>query len=360
MKQHWRKILFIFVITLACFFIGRLDSVCYNQPVGQVTSVKTIASDDSTDEHENQDRSYTQKLTVKLLNRSGQVVTINNDYYASQAESDQYHVFDQILLKKSSSGYQIDMPKRDSLLFALLGFLFSGLYFSMSRRKFSFLGLSIVVNAGLFILTIIWDASARALPVLPVFAVLAMLLSGLALYFVLGHGLQAWITWLATVIATLLALLAMAIVIALTGATGVHFETMSYVTQVPQPVFYAQAVIGVLGAVMDESGDIVAGLFGLQRESADRIFSDYWQAGLSVGREILGTLTNVLFMIFIAETIPIVVLMLRNGNNWPYILDQTMNLGILQTVVSALGIVWAVPVTAFLTATLLTRKETAK
>ncbi len=53
-------------------------------------------------------------------------------------------------------------------------------------------------------------------------------------------------------------------------------------------------------------------------------------------------------MIFIAETMPMVFLMLRNGNNWPYILDQIMNLGILQTVISGIGIVLAVPVTSAL------------
>lgn len=361
MGQHWKKILFVVLVTALGFFLGRFDSVFYHQPVGQVVAVKTISSSATTDEHGNQDQSVEQRLKVKLLNRSSKKVqTLTNNYMASQAETVRYQKGDQILLTKSEGSYQIDMAKRDSVLFALLGLLFSTLFLSMGHRKFSFLTLSVVVNAGLFLATILWDASSRSLPVLPVFVVLAMLLSALALYFVLGRGMQAWITWLSTCIATLLAIAAMALVVFITGAKGVHFETMSYVTQVPQPVFYAQAVIGVLGAVMDESGDIVAGLFGLQRESSDRTFSDYWQAGRSIGREILGTLTNVLFMIFIAETVPMVILMLRNGNNWSYILDQTMNLGILQTVVSALGIVWAVPVTAFLTASLLTKRGAIK
>lgn len=356
MKQNWQKILFVIVITALGYFLGRFDSVLYQQPVGQVTAVKTLSSESTTDEHGNQDESVDQQLRVKLLNRKDKEKVIKNSYLSSQAETIRYQKGDQILLTKSDDGYQIDMAKRDNVLFALLGLLFAGLYLAMSRRKFSFLALSIVVNAGLLLATILWDATSRSLPVLPVFVVLALLLSALALYFVLGWGLQAWITWLATCLATLLAVLAMAAVIAVTGAKGIHFETMSYVTQIPQPVFYAQALIGVLGAVMDESGDIVAGLFGLKRESSERTFADYWQAGRSIGREILGTLTNVLFMIFIAETVPMVILMLRNGNNWSYILDQTMNLGILQTVVSALGIVWAVPVTAFITATLLTKK----
>ena len=96
--------------------------------------------------------------------------------------------------------------------------------------------------------------------------------------------------------------------------------------------------------------------FGMRRENVTRQFSDYWQAGLSVGRDIMGTLVNVLFMIFIAETLPMVFLMLRNGNNWAYIMDQIMNLGILQTVVSGIGIVLAVPVTSAIVGWAMSRK----
>ena len=81
---------------------------------------------------------------------------------------------------------------------------------------------------------------------------------------------------------------------------------------------------------------------------------------MNVGRDIMGTLVNVLFMIFIAETMPMVFLMLRNGNNWPYILDQIMNLGILQTVVSGIGIVIAVPVTSALVALIVKHQQVVK
>jgi uncharacterized membrane protein len=48
-----------------------------------------------------------------------------------------------------------------------------------------------------------------------------------------------------------------------------------------------------------------------------------------------------------------VFLFLRNGNDWSTIFGMVMNLGILQTVVSAIGIVLAVPVTSAVAATAL-------
>ena len=73
-------------------------------------------------------------------------------------------------------------------------------------------------------------------------------------------------------------------------------------------------------------------------------------SGMNVGREIIGPLINILFYLFLAELLPIIVLYLRNGNTLQFALSRTMTLGYTQTVISALGIVLAVPLTAFLAA----------
>ncbi|CAK1228574.1 Uncharacterized membrane protein [Fructobacillus tropaeoli] len=357
MKKQLGRLAIIAVVTILAFFFARFDSFLYPAPVGQVTAVKQTSQESTTDEFGNQDGQYTQNLTVKLLNRSGQTVKIQNQVMASQTMTTNYEVGDQILLKEYSGSYQIDTIKRDSTLLALVALLVTATIIYVRFKKTSFLLLSVLLNAAVFVVALVVDVHVKSLPVVFWFSLVAVALAALSLYLVLGRSRQAHITLAATTITTALAVFVMWFVLLVTGGIGVHFETMSFVTQVPAPIFYAQTIIGVLGAVMDESADIVAGLFGLHRESPHRPFKDYWQAGLSVGREILGTLTNVLFMIFIAETIPMVILMLRNGNNWSYILDQVMNLGILQTVVSALGIVWAVPVTAGLTAWKLRHQE---
>ncbi|GAO99626.1 YibE/F family protein [Fructobacillus ficulneus] len=357
MKKQVKRLAIIVTVTVVAFLIGRWDSALYPGPVGEITRVHQTQSQDTTDEFNNQDSQITQKLTVKMINRSDHVIHVENDYMNSQAMTTKFKVGDQVLLKKQNGEFQVDTIKRDSTLLALIAFFLASTFVYVRFTKMSFLLLSLVVNAAIFAGAILIDVHSKIMPVFLLFALLAIILAIVSLRLVLGRTKQARITLLSTIIATALAMGIMALVLKMTGSAGVHFETMSFVTQVPTPIFYAQATIGVLGAVMDESADIVAGLFGLHRESPHRPFRDYRDAGLSVGREILGTLTNVLFMIFIAETIPMVVLMLRNGNNWSYITDQVMNLGILQTVVSAIGIVWAVPVTAGITAALLRHRD---
>ncbi|CAH1850776.1 YibE/F family protein [Convivina intestini] len=350
------KWLILGLLLLLTWVLVEHDSFLYQQPVGLVTATKTLSSSEVTDEHGNVDHLHTQQVQIKFLNRSGQT-KLENQYTDSQSLSEHYQVGNQVLLTKRSGAWQVVSLKRDSLLAVLLVLLIYLLIIYLRPVRASWLLLSMLVNIVIFITSLYLDVHIKNINVVALFTITAALLAGVSLLMVLGKNRQALITWLATILSTGLALGVMTLVLNLTHHEGVHFETMSYVTQVPAAVFYAQAVIGVLGAVMDESSDIVAGLFGLRRESDQHRFHDYWQGGLSVGREILGTLINVLFMIFIAETIPMVILMLRNNNNWSYILDQIMNLGILQSVVSAIGIVLAVPITSLITAQLLTREQ---
>ncbi|WEV54857.1 YibE/F family protein [Leuconostocaceae bacterium ESL0723] len=334
----------------------RHDAFLYQDPVGQVVRVQTLNKGSVTDEHGNEDEAVSERLTIKLLNRSGQV-QIDNGYAQSQAITAHYRVGDQVILSHAGGhNWQVFSLKRDALLGTLVLLFVSLLLIYGRLRAGGFLLLSLGLNLALFGLALVADIQVKSVSVVGLFATVAVAMAALSLFLVLGWGLQMGITWAATVLSTGLALIVMVVCLSLTHNEGVHFETMSYVTQVPKTLFYAQTIIGVLGAVMDESSDIIAALFGMHRENPNRPFHDYWQAGQSVGREILGTLVNILFMIFIAETIPMVILMLRNGNNWSYILDQVMNLGILQTVVSGLGIVLAVPVTALLGATFLVKR----
>lgn len=337
----------------------RHDAVLYTNPVGQVVHVTDKLTQKVTDEHNNSDIIRTQMLTIRLLNRQ-KTIHISNNYTQSQVMSNKYRVGDQLLLENIDNNMHILSLKRDAVVGSLATLLVGLLVIYSKWRATSWLLLSMLINIGLFGIAVVLNVHAKNANVFLIFSVLAILFATASLALVLGKTLQMSITLLTTLTTTLLTMGLLIVVLKLTNNVGVHFETMAYVTQVPATLFMAQTIIGVLGAVMDEAADIVAMQFGMQRENVTRYFSDYWHAGMSVGRDIMGTLINVLFMIFIAETLPMVFLMLRNGNNWTYIMDQIMNLGILQTVISGIGIVLAVPVTSALVGWIMSRKVGTK
>ena len=128
-------------------------------------------------------------------------------------------------------------------------------------------------------------------------------------------------------------------------------------TQVPRPLFVAEILLGSLGAVMDESSDIVATLFELKRIDPTVTRLQLFMSGRSIGKSIMGPLVNVLFLIFMADTFTNSLLYLKNGNSWGYTFSMNMSLGMVQSLISGIGIVLAVPVVSFLGALLLGRRN---
>lgn len=165
-----------------------------------------------------------------------------------------------------------------------------------------------------------------------------------------------WATLGATILGTLAAMLISALVLSLTHEKGVYYESMQYVTQVPRPLFLAETLLGSLGAVMDESSDISATLFQLKRLNPDISPKDLFIAGRNVGKSIMGPLVNVLFFIFMAETFTPALLYIKNGNSWGYTFAMNMCLGTVQSLISGIGIVLAIPLASGLMALFLGRR----
>lgn len=100
---------------------------------------------------------------------------------------------------------------------------------------------------------------------------------------------------------------------------------------------------------MDESTDIIASLMALKTEKPDISAKQIFKSGRQIGGEIMGPLVNVLFFIFVAETLPLALLFLKNANSWGYTFNMTMSLGVVQSLISGIGIVLTIPLACGIT-----------
>lgn len=358
MIRFWlKKFIIPIAVALAVFVIADHDAWLYKEPVAEIVSLTSQTKPAHTDDYGNRDQQVNQTLELRLLNtpQKGKEVSLPNTVMKSQVTGQIYRQGQKILLRQTGSGFQIIGQKRDAVMLALLT-LFIGLLIAFVRfRSSALLLLSLGLNLLYFIGAIALDIQLASSLAILIFSLLGVLFVASSLAFVLGLSRQMLYSFFATILTCLLTFGLAAGVLALTGNNGVHFEYLNYVTQNPSEFFFVGAIISVLGAIMDGTGDIMAGLFGMERQALDFSRLDYFKSGLSIGQEIIGTLTNILFMIFMAETIPLSVLLLKNGNDWSYIGTVALNLGLLQTLISAIGIVLAVPVTAGLASLLLGR-----
>lgn len=364
MKQFGKRwgllaIILVAVVGLMGVVLTRKDVGLYHQPVGQVTHVATLNRTKTTDEFNNTDVSVTQRVTVRLLNQqSADTVQVKHTFDASGAMDQAYRVGDQVFLHLPSgqhSAATITGLKRDTALAAVVWLALTLLLLIMRFHGLLAL-LSVALNGVLFYAAIQIDLATNGGHVYSLFGVLAVVFAALTLGLVLGFNRQMLVTFGATLVGTGLAVIISLTVFALTHERGVTYESMQYVTQVPRPLFLVETVLGSLGAVMDESTDIVASLFQLKTERPDIAPQQVFKSGLQIGHSIMGPLINVLFLIFMADTFAMTLLYLRNGNNWGYTFTMNMSLGMVQSLISGIGIVLAIPVASWLASRLMPRE----
>lgn len=339
------------------------DQSLYRQPIGRVIAAKETSRHKRTDEFKNVDYQISQRLTVQVMNgkHAGKVVTVHNRYSKSGALDQHYRVGQEGFLTQISRGRHgwvanMNGLKRDTILVFLLWLALSALILLLGSAG-ARAALSVLINFGLLLGAISVDLSLQASHVVLIFAILAAVFTVVTLLLVFGANLQSLVAMIATLIATFVALGVCMIVMAVTNQKGIYYESMQYVTQNPRTLFIAEILLGSLGAVMDESSDVVATVFELKRVDQSAGVHKLFTAGMQVGKSVMGPLINVLLLIFFASTFTCALLYLKNGNSWGYTFDMSMCLGMVQSLAAGIGIVLNVPLISGLTAYLLGRGD---
>ncbi|MEJ6399754.1 YibE/F family protein [Nicoliella sp. Es01] len=337
------------------------DDGLYQQPIMQVQSVTEGKPSKTNDEFQNADTQTNQTLKGVVLNGKyrGHRLTITNTYSTSQTMDHRYRVGEKAFVvihpsedfRATIQDYKRDVPITFLVLLAVCLLL---VFLKLSGLTAL---LSIGINTILFYIAVMLNGHSQGTQVLLVFSILTVVFSVVTLILILGFTRQMMVTLASTLLGTLASILLALVVFALTHERGVYYESMQYVTQLPRPLFLAETMIGSLGAVMDESTDIVSSLFALKRERPDLSRLQIFKSGQQIGKSIMGPLLNVLFFIFMGETIPMALLFLKNGNTWGYSFSMNMSLGMVQSLISGIGIVLAIPLASGLTALWIDRKR---
>lgn len=358
-QPGWRRYLLTVgiaaAILLLVWFGLRHDAGLYSRQVAQVESVRTTAVSKLVDDHDNKDAQVRQQVRARLLNgkHKGQVVHFTNSYTRSQAIDFPLRTHQQVFLSKSQGSYQLSDAKRDSVSGVLLALVLILLFTFTGLHAFQTLA-AIALNTGIFMLGINGLLKSHGNWPWYIVGILAVVFTIATALLIIGPRRVGFSIGLATLLSTLLAVgLGYGIMTAF-NYRGIHIEEVRYVTQNPRLIFFAQIVIGALGAVLDETSDISVAVFQLPADAKVR-----FQAGMAIGRKIMGPLIAVLFMIFMADTFAESILWLRNGNTIAYTVSWVMGLGFAQSLISAFGIVLAVPITSGLAALLAGKKVAA-
>lgn len=112
-------------------------------------------------------------------------------------------------------------------------------------------------------------------------------------------------------------------------------------------IIFAMIIVGAVGAVMDVAMSIASSLYEINEKSPDLPARELLKSGLTIGRDIMGTMANTLVLAYIGSALCCMLLMVTYSSNVSQILNrEQIAVEILQALAGSIGILAALPLTA--------------
>ena len=123
-------------------------------------------------------------------------------------------------------------------------------------------------------------------------------------------------------------------------------------------LIFAGIVVSALGACMDVSMSIASSLDEIKNKPKDITWQELFKSGMTIGRDVIGTMTNTLILAYVGGALKLILLFLACEIPFVDILNkETIAEEIISAIAGSMGVVYTVPITAFVYA-FLNRKKT--
>ena len=332
---------------------------------------------DYTEKTDNPEEISKQIVTVKIITGQfkGEEKVTENLMTGNPA----YEVFlkegDRVLLMMESATYSpenikdvdifITDVKRAGTIY-LYSFIFIAFLIVIERKKGLLSLLSIVITVLLifliFVPAVLWGMS-------PVIAALVIsILSTVAtMYLVAGFNSKSNAAVLGTVLSLIFASALALISIKMAHLTGFMGEESVFLyTQKPNLSFTgilaASMIVAALGALMDVAVSIASTINEIHITDKNLGVMELFKSGMNVGRDIIGTMSNTLILVYLGSAMPLVLLASNIDTSKFFNLNQVAS-EILSALTGSISLLACVPLTAIMAAYLVKKrqkKETVK
>lgn len=123
-------------------------------------------------------------------------------------------------------------------------------------------------------------------------------------------------------------------------------------------LIFAGIVVSALGACMDVGMSIASSLDELKNKAKDITWQELFKSGMSIGKDVIGTMTNTLILAYVGGALKLILLFLACEMPISDILNkEAIAEELISAIAGSMGVVYTVPVTAFIYS-FLNRKKT--
>lgn len=360
----------IFFVVFVCLALGSIIWVHHNYSFYKSTIAKIIEVSNQTatkveDDFQNKDVLYKQELIAEVKNgpEKGSHLYLINEYSKSQAFDQKYEAGSEVFvsIKEGQGEHQpltgtITGVKRDKYLVTVL-WIFIFVLLAVGKRQGLLSVVSLLFNTTFlwFVLDIYIKYADQSLlwicgGSIVIFTVVSLLL-------VNGRNEKTFAAIIATLISTFLSLFITYLAMVITGENGLRYEELQFISRPYKTVFLAGLFIGSLGAVMDVAITMSSSIFGLYEKDPAISIKALIKSGIEIGKDIMGTMTNILFFAYVSGSIPMLLLYFKNATPFGYTLSINLSLELVRALAGGIGIVIAIPVGLYTTIFFINRKK---
>ena len=112
-------------------------------------------------------------------------------------------------------------------------------------------------------------------------------------------------------------------------------------------VVFAAIIIGAVGAVMDIATDIASALAEIKVQAPDISRTQIIKSGFTIGRDIIGTMSNTLILAYIGSSLSCTLLMVAGNPSLLLLFNTEMIVvELLQTIAGSFGMLLTIPLTS--------------
>lgn len=123
-------------------------------------------------------------------------------------------------------------------------------------------------------------------------------------------------------------------------------------------VLFASMIVASLGAIIDVAISIASAQLEVYHTCSQITWKELYQRGMNVGKDIMGAMSITLILAYVGSSLPLILLIALDKHT-PF--ERVLNLPIITTelvraLVGSIGLIYAIPLTASITALILSRK----
>jgi len=127
-----------------------------------------------------------------------------------------------------------------------------------------------------------------------------------------------------------------------------------------QGLLFSGILIGALGAVMDVGMSIASAIDEVRKVHPEANFTNLFNAGMNVGRDVMGTMSNTLILAYTGSALPLLLLFIAGDIPLTKIINlELVAEEIARALAGSIGLALCIPATALVAAAMYTRRARA-